>query len=304
MSKKRQISVWDFFDLRIKELERANRMSTASNYLACRNSLHRYHPDMLTFADLTESFMVGYEDYLRQRQLQWNTISFHNRILRALRNEAVRRHIAVGSNPFGRVYLGIGTTRKRTLTTSELARLNRLHYEPDSSLALARDMFLFSFAAQGMPFIDMAFLRLQDIGRDYITYRRRKTGKIMHVYILPPIRTLIERYRSPEAVYLFPVVSSTEPAVAWREYKKALARFNYHLRQLQHDAELSMPLTSYVARHTWANEALRSEVPVSIISAAMGHASEKTTHVYLSSLDDSLVDAANRAILNRLKVNP
>jgi integrase len=60
------------------------------------------------------------------------------------------------------------------------------------------------------------------------------------------------------------------------------------------------PLTMYVARHSWASIAQSKNVPLSVISQAMGHDSERTTRIYLSSLEASLVDKANRIILNSL----
>mgnify|MGYP000779266562 FL=1 len=62
-----------------------------------------------------------------------------------------------------------------------------------------------------------------------------------------------------------------------------------------------MPLTMYVARHSWASAAKAKGIPVSVISEEMGHDSESTTQIYLSSLDSSVVDSANSIILDSLK---
>jgi integrase len=61
---------------------------------------------------------------------------------------------------------------------------------------------------------------------------------------------------------------------------------------------LSRPihLTSYVFRHTWATNALRKQVPLSIISQALGHTSEKTTRFYLASLEQSELNRANARV--------
>lgn len=62
-----------------------------------------------------------------------------------------------------------------------------------------------------------------------------------------------------------------------------------------------MPLTMYVARHSWASAAKAKGIPVSVISEGMGHDSESTTQIYLASLDTSIVDSANSIILDSLK---
>ena len=42
-------------------------------------------------------------------------------------------------------------------------------------------------------------------------------------------------------------------------------------------------------------------IPVSVISAAMGHQSEKTTQIYLAMLEDSVIDSANQEIISCIK---
>ena len=75
------------------------------------------------------------------------------------------------------------------------------------------------------------------------------------------------------------------------------------IKQLKKVGEMigrSIPLTTYVARHSWASIAKSKNVPVSAISEALGHDSEKTTQIYLSSLDTSVVDNANNLIINSI----
>lgn len=64
---------------------------------------------------------------------------------------------------------------------------------------------------------------------------------------------------------------------------------------------LGIPLTLYVARHSWATIAYNSNIPVSVISEGLGHDSEKTTRIYLSSLDTGVIDNANRMILESVQ---
>ena len=62
-----------------------------------------------------------------------------------------------------------------------------------------------------------------------------------------------------------------------------------------------MPLTLYVTRHSRASIAMQKQIPISDISDALGHDSEKTTHIYLSTLDTSAVDNANSEIFAALR---
>ena len=63
---------------------------------------------------------------------------------------------------------------------------------------------------------------------------------------------------------------------------------------------IQLPLTMYVARHSWASAAKTKNVPISVISEGMGHDSEMTTQIYLASLDTGVVDNANSMILSSL----
>lgn len=72
------------------------------------------------------------------------------------------------------------------------------------------------------------------------------------------------------------------------------------LKDLSRILKLQRPLTMYVARHSWASAAKVRNVPLSVISEGMGHDSEKTTQIYLASLEASVVDKANKMILELL----
>lgn len=76
--------------------------------------------------------------------------------------------------------------------------------------------------------------------------------------------------------------------------KNAAYRINRNLKQIG----LDIPLTTYVARYVWVSIAQSKNVPLSVISNALGHDSEQTTRIYLGSLDTSVVDKANSLILS------
>ena len=84
------------------------------------------------------------------------------------------------------------------------------------------------------------------------------------------------------------------------QYKNMLYRTNKSLKKVARLAKLPIPLTMYVARHSWASAAKSKNIPISVISEGMGHDSETTTQIYLASLDTAVVDRANRIILKDL----
>lgn len=58
---------------------------------------------------------------------------------------------------------------------------------------------------------------------------------------------------------------------------------------------------TYTARHTWATTARNKNVPLSIISAGMGHSSERTTLIYLTKIENSVIDEVNKTIIDSIK---
>ena len=85
-----------------------------------------------------------------------------------------------------------------------------------------------------------------------------------------------------------------------RQYKNAAHLVNNKLKKIGELLGLNISLTSYVARHSWASIAKSKNISISTISEAMGHDSETTTRIYLTSLDTSSVDKANSIVLNLL----
>jgi integrase len=64
--------------------------------------------------------------------------------------------------------------------------------------------------------------------------------------------------------------------------------------------QLPIPLTFYVARHSWASIAYSNQIPVTTISRALGHNNESTTRIYLATLDNTAVELANKKVLESL----
>lgn len=295
-------TVMSFMDARIGQLISSGRLGTARNYIRARNSLAQYlGPADVTFVSMTKDFVSGYGAFLQRRGLVRNSISFYMRIWRAVYNLAVKNLFVEQTYPFSDVYTGVDRTRKRAVGETVVSRLFRLDLSRSASLTLARDMFLFSYCTRGMAFVDMAYLRKDDIRGGSIHYVRRKTGQPLCVRMEPCIRQIVDRYADRSEVYVFPILKSEDPEKTYARYQVALNYYNRQLKQLGRMLHLDSGLTSYVARHSWATAARNHNIPVSVISAAMGHQSEKTTQIYLAMLEDSVIDSANQEIISCLK---
>ena len=112
------------------------------------------------------------------------------------------------------------------------------------------------------------------------------------------MKEIVDKYEDKDSKYLLPLLCSDGDSR--KQYKNALRLVNYHLKTISKMLNIQDPITMYVARHSWASAAKQNKVPLSIISQGMGHDSEVTTQIYLASLDTSVIDKANKMILNSL----
>ncbi len=292
-------TLFGFMEETIARLKTYGRPRTAETYEATLRSFGRFRRGRdLQAEELTSEVTTAYEAWLRASGLCKNTSSFYMRILRALYNRAAEQGLTPQRQPFRHVYTGIDKTAKRALPLETLRRIRDMDLSGEPRLDFARDMFLFSFYTRGMAFVDMAFLRKRNLAAGVLTYRRQKTGQQLCIGWEPCMQELVEKYANEDSDYLLPIIRRADDAR--REYRNGSLRLNRALKRLGRQAGLSVPLTLYVARHTWASIARSRNIPLSIISESMGHDSETTTRIYLASLDTAEVDRANRMVIDSL----
>ena len=284
----------------ILRLVQLKRTGTANNYRAALGSFCRFKGgEDVVLESVDHTLMEDYQSYLKQQGLAPNSISFYMRIWRAVYNRAVAQGLTQDRKPFRGVFTGMEKTAKRAISLSDVRRIKALDLSSIPRLEFARDMFLFLFYCRGMSFIDAAFLRKTDVQGGVLSYRRHKTGQLLHVKVVSQISGLVERYSDKDSPYLLPVIA--RPGMAERkQYEAALRRVNNALYTIAGMVRLPVRLTTYVSRHAWATIAKSKNVSINIISDALGHDSISTTQIYLASIDTSVIDEVNSIILSDL----
>lgn len=295
---------WQFIEKRIATLESEGRWGTATNYAKIERSLKRFCSDapLLPLTDITPEFVASYNRHLFDRDLIRNSVSQYNRVLRAIYNEAVRQNLTPDRKPFRKAYTGIDKTTKRALPEKELAKLATAKAK-SRSLEMARDLFLFSYATCGMPFVDMAYLKKSCISGNTITYFRRKTGTRIQVRLEPAARQIIDKYarQTADSQYVFPILGQRTGKEAYKRFNSALTMYNRALKTLSRIAGTPR-ISSYVPRHSWATAARNNGADISTVSEALGHQSEKTTRIYLASFDRRKIETVNKRLVDHLKM--
>ena len=296
----KRLNGMSFAKAEAERIDQEQRHKTAYNYLTAVRSLTQFiGNDKWSFADITTSMLERYQRWLCNRGIRLNTVSVYMRTLRALYTRAVENN---ADSPFSAVFTGHEQTAKRSVTESEIRQLLALRLDSQPHLALARDLFVFSFMAMGMPFVDIAYLKWHQINDGVMHYARHKTGHKVCVNVEPCMAEIINRHAITSSEYVFPLLAGTTADNVHPTYLKRLRSYNYALRRLSSLINTSRTLSSYVARHSWASLSYRSGLDISQIAKAMGHTKLSTTLIYIRALFDPSLAKANRKMMQALGV--
>ena len=295
-------SVFTFFRQQIAKKEQMQCVGTKNNYTNAVNRFIEFRNQKdLTFSQMTADMMEMYQAWLWNRGVGQNTVSFYLRTLRTLHHKAVEAGQATSNDIFAHVQTANVRTAKRAISVKDIRKIEKLDLPRGSSLDKARDMFLFSFYLRGMAFVDMAFLKKSDLKCGLVSYNRRKTHQNLNIEWIKPMQAIIDKYaeQTKDSPYMLPILTGKETS-PYTQYRKVEYNTNYNLKKIGKMIGLKIPLTTYVARHTWASIALHMNIPIATISEGMGHNSYKTTQIYLESIDVATINDANKRIIRKI----
>lgn len=307
----------------VRTMEARGQKRTARAYLTVARGLARFIRDEhLPLSKINACLIKDFETHLKSLGRLPNTISYYMRNLRAIYNKAVADKWIPqkDESPFAGVFTGVVKTMKRSLTLDEAKTLLDLDPEaapadkkPDSRgrdylkrLSVARCYFSFCLYARGMCFVDLAYLKKSDIRGGFIRYIRKKTGQQLEVRVTERMQAIIDSFAKDTAgsPYVFPIIRDPDRP-AYLQYENGLRVQNNRLKRLATLAGINKRLSTHWARHTWANVGKSIHLPTTVIGEGLGHTSENTTLLYLSRLDNRVLDEANDLIaltINRHKV--
>lgn len=285
-----------YIENRIHNRQNIGKDGTAKALISTLRSLRKFIGRReLKFIEITPQLVREYENFMTLQKLGANTIAFYMRNFKSIYNSATEDGIEMFEHyPFRKISMKGSKTIKRalkheTIQSIATAQLN----SPIQSLA--RDIFMFSFYARGMSFIDIAMLTHEHIEGRFIYYERSKTKQLLKIAITPDLKRLIAKYHSNSS-YLFPLIDPTSEKSTFEQYKIGYGRIHNGLKGVAALLDLKMPLTMHVARHSWATIAKELGTSTVTISEGLGHTSEKTTKIYLKEFDQTVIDLVNKKI--------
>jgi site-specific recombinase XerD len=307
-NRKANCTLSDCFEREIKRLETLGKYNSATKIRTVFSLVSKFRNPNIRLEEIDMVYLNDFELFLRKHGNKDNSIATKFSVLKAIYNKALSEELfAPKSNPFVRFKVGRlwTATRKRAISKEELQRLVSLEIPPTASpyVAMARDIFLFTYYTAGINIGDIAHLEHRDIRNGRVYYTRRKTGKDISCRLMPVAAGIIEKYSCPfydDGDYIFPILDKSVHTTDLQRYNrihKVTAKINHGLGELAKLAGIETHLTTYVARHTYATVLKRSGVNIAIISESLGHSDLSTTQIYLDSFENSQIDDAMRNLL-------
>lgn len=295
-------TLFNFIRSMITKKTAAKRYGTAKTYRDSLASFSSFRNGKdITFDDLNEDIINQYEAWMKNKGLKRNSSSCYLRTFKTLYLKAVELGLTEDKDIFRHVFTGFATTTKRAISIDAIKAIRKLNLENNPALAFARDMFMLSLYLQGMAFVDIAYLKKSDIRNGQLQYSRKKSGQTLTISWEKPMQEIVDAYShlTKDTPYLLPIITKQD-GMERKQYEKAEHNVNRNLKKIGEMAGLHIPLTTYVARHSWASIMRDMGNDITVVGKGLGHSDIKTTQIYLSTIDNSTVMKANKRFLGRI----
>jgi site-specific recombinase XerD len=323
LGKENQQTVNAMFEAKIQELINADRLSTAEYY---QNSLNAFicfkcgkwceRKEMqkcnkngieLTFQEVSAEQMQRFEQELLSHGYSKATIGMRIRAMRTICNMALNNGIMRPSDYCFKKGTQNSYTIKKTNSRRMALNLNEIKMIADAPIGeneknrrMSRDLFLFSFWANGLNFADLVRLKhsYYNPKTNEFTFLREKTKNtsMEEMYIsfplFPRMKAIIMEWGNPKTAngYVFPFLKGGESSkdiirltknithVVNNNLKTLTKQINSHLSE---EEQLPEDISTYTARHSFGTILAHKRVPESYIGFALGHSKKSVTDSYI-----------------------
>lgn len=241
-------------------------------------------------------FVINFDYYLRtEKNINNNTTVKYVTTLRKIVKTALDKDWII-KDPFQKYKIIKEKVIRGFLTMDEIESIINKDFSV-KRLSQVADIFLFC-TYTGLAYIDVKQLKKSDIvigidSEKWIKIQRKKTNTLSNIPILPVAKIIIDKYKNdPEVLNsdkLLPVLSNQ--------------KMNAYLKEIGDICGINKPLTSHLARHTFATTiTLSNGVPIETVSKMLGHSSLGITQHYAKVLSPKI--STDMAVLKKkLKEN-
>lgn len=323
---------FQIFQTYLDELFREGRIGTLNSYKNALQAFRSFRKGRdLSPADITPAMLKDFESYMlkpriipkRKKPLRAgkNTVAMYMRAIKVIYNVAASENsflkenypFATKQNDRGKYKIRTGPGKKaEPLSVEELQAFIKTAPIEGTPEHTAKLIWLFSFYCQGMNLRDVFLLQYQDVKFDAIRYIRRKTRDTevndqgMEIPMSEAIKSIILSIGNPgksPTAYVFDLIEhSPDPVKFDSAIKQGIKLTNLRLERLCEQNNLPR-ITTYTARHSYANLLKQSGESLEVIRELLGHSDVRTTEAYLNRFDLSRKQKISQKIDAILKVS-
>lgn len=228
-------------------------------------------------------------------------------------------------NPFNSYKIKTVKTDREELSLDEVMRIVHLELEEGTGEWHSRNFFLFAMYCAGIRVGDVLCLRWNNITEDNrLHYQMSKNHKVQDIPLLPPAIEILDMYRTSDAGsddFIFPYMKTGKYSELWQEvkslrdfdllsgdmklkYKQTVstkeAHVNNGLRKIRDKAGITKPLSTHIARHTFARLAKEVHIDNALLQGLLQHSSVSTTEKYMGRFSTDARDEAMKEIFRPL----
>lgn len=258
--------------------------------------------------ELTECFSELYFDDITQNELRildaWlikqgnaaNTRHKKFKFLGMFFSQAIQEGKTIIQNPFKLYKIGTTPVKKEKLTHRDIKAIEDLQLK-EGAVNDARNLFLFSYYTKGQRFETCLTLLKKDIKNDRIYFRSNKGKKYLSVLLHARLSQILNHYKTDNDL-LFPYIKDipNDPEKYRQKIGSLNVIVNRNLKVVAALCDIKIPLHFHIARHTFAFHLKQKTDNINAIQDSLGHSDQRTTEIYLQSLDDEALDSEMRKL--------
>lgn len=287
-------------------------VKTKESYRIAVSWMERFSPGA-RLRDVDVSFLMRLNAFIRKSHnedepISENSIRNYFRTYKALMNFAIKTGKYVGENPVSDAYNGslVSTPREKgSLTENDFVRFK--DYAPrNAKEEFSKDFWLAIIAMSGANVGDILKLRNRNVQGDHIVYVRTKTkrnGLTINIPLTDHLSAFFNKYgrlcpEHPNDYILQFLAGSTSDENRKNRIHTVIRNINGGLKDIFKELGIDKAqAVTYSARHTYSVLALSKGISHGELQKFLGHASVKTTELYLRSITSSSIEK-DRAFLD------
>ena len=289
-----QLSFYEFVDEFIKRSSNTKKPSTIKEYIYTINDLKTFEKHIkrrIEWDTIDMKFYDAYMDY--QYNVKGNSQNLFGKRIKTLKtflNDAFER----GANKH-LMYKGFKVLQRETdaiyLTEDEIEKMYKLDLSENKRLEKVRDLFIIE-CNTGVRFKDLMHIEKENVLKDKIKIKVRKTGQILNTLLLPDTKTLLKKYN-----YQLPRISNTNYNLYLKEIGK-LAGINETIIYNTYRAGKSISIkkkkyeliSSHTSRRSFATNMYHRKYSSVLIMSITGHKKESTFLKYIRITNEEAVE--------------